>query len=289
MKIIRFNGGLGNQMFQYALYLSLKNKGYKVYGDLSFFRIKKEHNGYELNKIFGVLIDEKYNEIYKFFLETNMIVIKILRMILRVIFKERYVYQKDTVFSKELLINSKIKVYSGCWQSEKFFLEIKDQIYRDFKFSKFNEKENILIEKKIKEVNSVSIHVRRGDYLNYKNIYAEVTKNYYQNAIDYIEKRIEEPVFFIFSDDIKWCKKNLKLKGIFYYIDWNKNEKSYRDMQLMSLCKNNIIANSTFSWWGAWLNKNENKIVIAPQNWYLIGSKLNDQDIIPLNWKKIEN
>ena len=117
--------------------------------------------------------------------------------------------------------------------------------------------------------NSVSIHIRRGDYL-----VCDLLKNllplfYYEAAIKYILEKVESPIFFIFSNDIEWCKNNLKINFPTYYIDWNKGKESFRDMQLMSLCKYNIIANSSFSWWSVWLNNNEEKNIIAPKRWFV--------------------
>ena len=99
---------------------------------------------------------------------------------------------------------------------------------------------------------------------------------------------MKNPYFFIFSNDIEWCQENIKLENS-YYVDWNTGENSYKDMQLMSLCKHNIIPNSTFSWWGAWLNKNPNKIVIAPEKWFNECSNINDLGIVPEKWVKIKN
>jgi hypothetical protein len=108
---------------------------------------------------------------------------------------------------------------------------------------------------------------------------------YYQDAIKYISQKIDNPVFYIFSDDIEWVKRELIISFPCVYIDFNQQSVSYKDMQLMSLCKCNIIANSSFSWWGAWLNINPEKIVIAPNSWFCNGT--NDQDLIPYNWLRL--
>lgn len=155
-----------------------------------------------------------------------------------------------------------------------------------------NEKNQKILEK-ITQTNSVSIHVRRGDYYNNESafkIHGNITtKKYYENALEFIKEKVKNPVFFVFSDEFEWVKKNLYFfsnYGEVHIIDWNKGFDSYIDLQLMSNCKHNIIANSSFSWWAAWLNKNKNKIVISPKKWV---NNINENkiDIIPNNWIKI--
>lgn len=135
----------------------------------------------------------------------------------------------------------------------------------------------------IKSCNAVSLHIRRGDYISNattNTIHGTCNLDYYKRAVEYIKKNSVSPIFFIFSDDIDWVKDNLHLNEKHYYIDWNNADTNYEDMRLMSLCKHNVIANSSFSWWGAWLNNNPKKIVIAPQKWFN-DSKLNTFDVIP--------
>lgn len=128
--------------------------------------------------------------------------------------------------------------------------------------------------------NKTSIHVRRGDYLKFPNHHPVQSIEYYNSAIDLL--KCETDLFVVFSDDIQWCKDNLKLNNVYYVSDLD-----YIELFLMSMCENNIIANSSFSWWGAWLNKNENKKVVAPLNWFGPAIQENTNDIIPENWIKI--
>lgn len=151
----------------------------------------------------------------------------------------------------------------GYWQQEDYFKLIRDELLNDYKFNSVSgiELKNMLdiIEKN----ESVSIHIRRGDYAN-SSIYDNIANlEYYNEAINIIKSKVVNPVFFIFSDDIEWVKENMKISNS-YIINFNRGLDSYKDMFLMSKCKHNIIANSTFSWWGAWLNINNNKIVIRP-------------------------
>ena len=144
--------------------------------------------------------------------------------------------------------------------------------------------------KKIRQHKSVSIHVRRGDYVNHPLFGGICDKAYYQRAITYIQEKTDCDYYIIFSNDIKWCEENLSAllmgKNV-VFVNWNKGKDSYQDMYLMSRCNYNIIANSSFSWWGAWLNNNPEKIVVAPKIWMKVLD--NDFDIIPTSWIRIEN
>lgn len=282
MKIVKFQGGLGNQMFQYALYERLKLLDKRVYADISFYTTTKSHNGYELENIFKIDIYKKYNFIKEKVFQNKKIMKKI-----RKFYKSKVINQND-VFYDECILEKYI-IFDGYWQSEKFFKDIESTIRRIFTFPEIIETENIEIKNKIESTNSVAIHIRRGDYIENTILSSLASVKYYEDAIEYIKNEIKNPIFFIFSDDIKWCKENLKIKEQVYYIDWNKGKNSYRDMQLMSLCKHNIIPNSSFSWWGAWLNKNLDKIVIAPEVWFRKETNYRYEDIVPENWIKMKN
>lgn len=183
--------------------------------------------------------------------------------------------------------NSYIK---GNFQSERYFEFISSVIREEFEFKINLNAENINWKSKILNSNAISIHVRRGDYISLiqnQNKFSATSINYYEEAINYIKSKITNPVFFIFSDDINWAKQNIITNTETYFVDNNNTpQTSYIDMQLMSLCKHNIITNSTFSWWAAWLNNNTNKIIIAPQQWFADIS-INSQDIIPQEWIKL--
>lgn len=241
MKIIKFQGGLGNQMFQYALYEKLKLLDKKVYGDLSFYKKRKQHNGYELENIFKIDIYKKYN-----FIKEKVFQNKKIMKILRKFYKSKVINQNDVFYDENIL--EKYLIFDRDWQSEKFFECIENKIRRNFTFPEIIELENIEIKNKIDSTNSVAIHIRRGDYIENTVLSRLAPIKYYEDVVDYIKNKIKNPTFFIFSDDIKWCKENLKIGKQVYYIDWNKGKNSYRDMQLMSLCKHNIIPNSSFSW-----------------------------------------
>ena len=141
----------------------------------------------------------------------------------------------------------------------------------------------------IRTVNSVSLHIRRGDYVSNPDTNSALgtcSLEYYRHCIEHIASNVENPHFFLFSDDINWVRDNLKIKYPTTVVDGNSADTNYADLHLMSNCKHNIIANSSFSWWGAWLNNNPDKIIIAPKIWFA-NSPLTPKEIIPENWLKL--
>ena len=289
-KIIFLQGGLGNQMFQYAFYLSLKQYQIKVYCDKSIIVNQKAHNGYELENIFNI---KSTNNFTIFFILKILYTLKH-RFKINIDFLRKIGFNliEDTIPSiyNQNFINSNYtyNLYLGYWQSEKYFINIQNQIKQTFSFNKNKLSPNTLkcLNDILSTKNSVSIHVRRGDFLSPKFIKLHgniCTLEYYEKAIDIINKKNPNPHFYIFSDDSEWVKKNLRIQNC-TYITFNKNQDSWQDMFLMSQCKHNILANSSFSWWGAWLNSYENKIVIAPKQFLNIGDS---KDLIPDSWIKI--
>lgn len=165
----------------------------------------------------------------------------------------------------------------GFFQSEKYFKHNRQSVLDMFIFDfKLDKKYDFLKKNKI-----TSIHVRRGDYVNFPNHHPTQSLKYYLEGIEILKR--ETDLFVVFSDDINWCKENFKLDNIFYI----ENEKDYIELYLMSICSHNIISNSSFSWWGAWLNKNESKKVISPLKWFGDAIKHNTDDILPEKWIKI--
>lgn len=265
--IIWFGGGLGNQMFQYALYKSAECRGVKVKGDLNYFRSHKCHNGFELHRVFNIKINNinRLESMYFRIASSNKLRNSPLGLISKCV-----LYESDMVQHKNVL-EAKNKYVKGFWQNENYFYDIRDILLTDFAFPGLNS-HNSKLATEIQSYQSVSLHIRRGDYLSNKNIkyYRNLTEtDYYQKAIKYISDNFEDTRFYVFSDDIVWCRENMNLPQHTSFICSNNGSNSFVDMHLMSLCKHNIIANSTFSWWGAWLNKNDSKCVIAPKIWFL--------------------
>lgn len=286
--IVRVMGGLGNQMFQYALYRNLKTKFEDVKLDISSYNKYSLHNGYELGDVFDVIEDTaSLGEATLLGDIKKDVFSKVKRKILGT--KETHYIQKTCNFTSEIFKYDNLYL-DGYWQSEKFFYDVKDVVINDFKFKKPLLKNNKKMKELINNSNSVSIHIRRGDYVSNpsaKKVHGDIcTKKYYRKAIKIINTKVENPTYFIFSDDIEFAKKNLRVEKA-HFISWNKGDRSYNDMHLMSLCQHNIIANSSFSWWGAYLNTNPNKIVLAPNRWFNDSTR-NVKDLIPNCWTKIE-
>lgn len=272
MRIVKLIGGLGNQMFQYAFYLSLQEnfKNEDILIDLSNFSTYKLHNGFEINRVFGIKINQADYALVKKYSwnRKNYYFSRLLRKLLPNK-KTEYIELDEFVFDSNIFITDKV-YFEGYWQNENYFANLKENVRSSFKFPEITDSLNLKTLDLIKKRNSVSIHIRRGDYLNH-NLYRGICDlEYYTKAIKYIYKYVDSPSFFIFSNDIEWCKLNLINlfnDNDYEFVAQNKGETSFIDMHLMSLCKHNIIANSSFSWWGTWLNNNPTKITIAPQKW----------------------
>lgn len=271
MKIVNIIGGLGNQMFQYAFAMALKEiySNEKVYIDVSHFKGYKLHNGFEIESLFGKNLPiAKPLQIMKLSLYIpNYKVSRILRNLLP---KRRteYIETQDYIFDSNVLYQNKDMYFEGYWQSAEYFDFIRDKIISFFKIN-IEDTHNLEIINELTHTESIGIHIRRGDYLN-NNYYSGIcTLEYYKKGIEHILRHVKDPHFFIFSNDIEWCKNNLS-DGIsnykVKYINHNTGNNSYKDMVLMSKCKNLIIANSSFSWWGAYLNE-QNGIIVAPLKW----------------------
>lgn len=263
-------------MFQYAFYLRLK-KEHPL--SLFLFDIEKSmycHAGYQLDQVFSIDTyrqQKNYRRLRKYFP--------------CIIEKSAIITQDDSLrYDEEFLKSAGLfNIYQGFWQSEKFFFNNKDDVRALFTFKKekVNAKTKQLSNRLLqRDQTYISIHIRRGDYL-LEPQRGVCSTTYYKEAIQLLQKKIPNPIFVFFSDDIKWTKKELPFDNSIY-VDWNHDVDSWQDMYLMSLCKHNIIANSSFSWWGAWLNPNTEKMVVAPKQWFL---HRNNYDILPEKWIKL--
>lgn len=283
MIIVNFCGGLGNQMFQYATYRKLKELGKEVKADLTFYN----KNSCELMNVFGIKLDiATQKDIIKYTDTSRNLISRFRRRVLHISLSKILNQQNHEFVDLNMILKKRNLYLNGYWQSEEYFKDIKNIIKEEFRFKNiYDEKNNVIIQK-IKKGNSVSLHVRRGDYLGnprYENI---CTKTYYKNAIKYIKEKEKNIELFVFSNDIEWVKNNIKFEDKVNYIDWNKGANNFKDMYLMSKCKHNIIANSSFSWWGAWLNENNNKIIMCPEIWFNDDS-LDINLFLPKEWTRI--
>lgn len=286
IKIVRCIGGLGNQMFQYAFYKSLASRYPQGKLDVSPFNNYNTHNGFELDRIFTInYCSPSFIERISLSFRSGGFLFRLLRHIYKKKRAKEY-YEDGLYFHEDALLNGGNLYYIGYWQSWKYIRNIENTIKRDFSFDEKKLPESSCeILSKIRNTNSVSLHIRRGDYLG-NPVYDHITTpDYYNSAIDYIKKNVENPFFFIFTNDPEWCKVNLTLPNSLI-VDVNSGMESYWDMFLMSQCMHNIIANSSFSWWGAWLNDNKSKIVITPRKW-INEDSANIDDIIPPTWNRI--
>lgn len=287
MIVTKLTGGLGNQMFQYAAgrYLSLKCNE-ELYFDVEDYAKIKMHNGYELHNFF---IQEKFFK--KTIFDKVLLKFENVNRLFSKFSPTRLNYHKESKYFcfDERLTNLSGSVYlDGYWQSYRYLELIESQLNKDFEFRIPPVYFNRFLIKEIHEVNSVSVHVRRGDYLSNKifsKVHNVLDVEYYVRAFEIIKREISDPFFFVFSDDIEWAKKKFEGYNSCTFVS-NPEQSSIEDLRLMRACKHNIIANSSFSWWGAWLNPNPNKIVIAPKQWLKTDQESNS-DLMPKEWIRI--
>ncbi|HKM02191.1 MAG TPA: alpha-1,2-fucosyltransferase [Sedimentibacter sp.] len=284
MIIVKIWGGVGNQLFQYALYRKLLHQGKDAKVDLSWFNIKKrnQQRTYKLDLFQTDIRECTRREKKKLANGTDN---RRQRIIQKVIGKRKsHVYEKKA-YTFDASILERDNVYlEGYWQTQLYFADIKEILQKEIimehnKSIYFNE-----TLKRIMVTNSISVHIRRSDYLLKAEKYGNIcTKEYYNNALNYMERKIQNPVFYIFTDDMVWAKDTYKDRKDIVFIDGN-GKAEENDFILMSKCKHNIIANSSFSWWAAWLNGNADKIVIAPDKWI---NEVDTPDIWCENWVHI--
>jgi hypothetical protein len=278
-------------MFQYALSFSLAKKNNSICKlDFSGFSSYKLHK-YSLNHLNIHLDQATESEINN--LKNPPVSIKT-KIKNKLGFSGRqldphHIVEKDFSFDQNILNLRGDYYLDGYWQSEKYFIDYQDLIRDEFKVKSNPDIVNNEYIDKIANCDSVSIHIRHGDYLTNKktkSVHGVLPLEYYHKAIDIMEKQLQNPNYFVFSDDIEWARTNIRKDIPIFFLDHNNAENNYEDMRLMSTCKCNIIANSSFSWWGAWLNNNPDKLVIAPQKWFGENTK-ETKDLIPENWVRI--
>lgn len=199
--------------------------------------------------------------------------------------------QRGYAFDEEFMKVGGDAYLEGLFQSEKFFVSAAETLRREFQVQ--DEHLDTLtraMAARMKSCESVSLHVRRSDYVNhprYRHVVAPCSLEYYQKALGIIRERVTDPHVFVFSDEPEWCRANLPLDGRFTVIDANPPEKPWLDLHLMTSCRHHVLANSSFSWWGAWLAESKDQIVVAPAQWLLPDSALDDRDIVPERWIRI--
>lgn len=281
-------------MFQYAYGRSLAAKrSVELVLDCSFYENERKYpmatrRTFELD-VFNINAKVlKASGIKSRLLMFTLLMLKKLAAVIGLKRLAQSVYQLEDSVNDPSVTASSNCILNGYWQSEDYFRESASLIRNDFRFIKELEGNNRELAERMHKTNSVSIHIRRGDYVTdatTNKTHGICSLEYYANAVKLIAGKIPDPVFYIFSDDMEWVKSNLQISLPHEYIEGNNQQASYVDMQLMTMCKHNIIANSSFSWWAAWLNPNDKKIVVAPEKWfadpYLY---LKSRQLIPANW-----
>lgn len=281
MIAVRLMGGLGNQMFQYALgrRMSLDHDTDLVI-DLS--RLENQPEGevpreLELN-CFNIAGKYMHSPV-----RTGSGLLNKLKG------EYRLVEEKKLGYDPSILKAPNNTLFGGYWQTEKYFKKIEKTIRSDFTFiPPFSKSKKPVAEEIKASEGSIALQIRRGDYVTHaasSKFHGVMPLDYYYKAIKLIVKKVDNPRIFVISDDPGWCKKNLKLDHPIIFVDHIPGT-GQEDMHLMSLCKHQIIANSSYGWWGAWLNSNRSKIVIAPKKWFM-ATPSDISDRLPRSWIKI--
>lgn len=300
MIIVHLIGGLGNQMFQYAVGRHLAERNSTLLKlDLSDFEeYKRQRYALHCFKIWEHIatIEEIATFRRKGISRTAKLLSKIGTRWCGLSSSTSDFYQDNIILKEKRLsfdpsvLEAKGNIYlEGYWQSEKYFSSIRDILLREFAFKYEQDAKSREIANHIQKKEAVSLHIRRGDYVNdplTNQTHGFCSLEYYQKAVNYITQKIPNCHFYIFSDDHSWVYENFKLDYPVTVVDHNDASTNYEDLRLMSLCRHNIIANSSFSWWGAWLNSNPEKIVVSPERWFNDKS-LDTKDMIPGGWLKI--
>lgn len=295
MVIVRLKGGLGNQMFQYAFAKQLQKKYCisEIKLDTSYYSRSYKVSGTQYNSIdyfdvhYEKATSEDLKEVCKFrHTQKPMTLSYRIPIFLEMLLNKKYYHIRDFSYvnPKELLAYSYL---DGSWQCPKYLEGIEGLLREEFVYKNpISEKVQIQIDR-VKSENSVFIGVRRGDYVKPANInlYGELGERYYNKAISLIKTKVENPVFYVMSDDIEWVKNNIHFDEHVTYRTKEMIGNAHEEMMFMSSCKHAIIPNSTFHWWGAWLIPGCDKIITVPYPWFADGTAI---DITPSTWTKLE-
>ena len=275
MIVVRLTGGLGNQLFQYAMgrYHSLRHSVELVLEDSFYIDPPADSTPrqYDLDKYPIVARRSNAEERHAWRSYTGRISKRFRRF---VDFPGPFIY----VHERPGQFNSNVNelgdgiFLDGYWQSERYFPGIQASLYADFLPLLPMLSEDTRISAIMKARQSISLHIRRGDYVSNiaaNTIHGVCGLDYYDRAIRYMVERQTDPVFFIFSDDMQWVKKNLVINYPHVFVEHNSSTKAFQDLRLMSQCNHHILANSSFSWWGAWLNPSAEKLIVRPRTWFV--------------------
>jgi Glycosyl transferase family 11 len=289
MIIVRLSGGMGNQMFQYAAGLSLSTaRKTDLFLDLSWFHNSPADvakRAYRLD-VFAIRAGIAQNKQIRRIAEPSAIRRLFDRS--KPYFRKNIYYEPHFHYDPNFRRASSDIILDGYWQSEAYFRDMADTIRREFTISAPLTPATTGMAKKIGAVNSVSLHIRRGDYVTAPQTlkyHGTCEPDYYRSAVGKIRELAGDMEIFVFSDDMDWVKENISTEFPMTFVN-HPGRQDYEDLYLMSLCRHNIIANSSFSWWGAWLNKNPGKAVVAPARWFN-ESNADTKDLLPGEWLKV--
>lgn len=286
-------GGLGNQMFQYALGRRLSmERDVPLKLDLSWFQTqdKREFELEELNVITEIATHEeiyqtRYFSHNRYFRKACSVIENHLPY-----WKKRVIKEKSIgTFDPNILSVSKKCIIQGYWQSEKYFQSIAETLLKEFTLIHPVVNEIAELAREMLKNNSVSLHIRRGDYVldpKVNQYHGLLSIDYYRSAVKQIQTQVDSPHFYVFSDDLDWAKENLTFLVPHTFVENEPVFSSCEEMWLMSNCRHHVTANSSFSWWGAWLGVNPNKIIISPKTWFT-NPKQSTVDIVPERWIRL--
>ncbi|QIP11503.1 alpha-1,2-fucosyltransferase [Spirosoma aureum] len=290
MVIARISGGLGNQLFQYALgrSLALRNNT-SLYFDLSYYKFEYETDTPRKFKLYPFSIDYTLLDTSPYLYlskATKLLPNRTFRPIFEFLLEEQFHVEPRVFDAKARFI-----ILDGCWQSESYFGDCTEMIRKELTFNRQTGETFAAYKTEIEQTDvPISVHIRRGDYVTHPEFsqsFGFLGLDYYQKAIPQLTNRFPNAKLFIFSDDPDWVKQNLALAMPHEFVANAGPDADLDDLQLMGLCHHHIIANSSFSWWGAWLNPRKDKVVIAPGQWFKNKPTWNTKDLIPANWLRI--
>lgn len=295
MIIVKLEGGHSNQLFQYAAGRRLAHKlGVELFMDKWWFENVVDTDSSRLYELGDYRFAQKFIDRSDFALvedKPDNFKVRLYQLTKgRSKPRVKHFRQKGHGFNKEVLSLPDNTYLDGWWQSEKYFKDIRPLLLKEVELKTKPAAKNVKWLKQIQSSNSVSLHIRRGDYVENKltnKFHGTVAPAYYQKALAFLTKKTGQKDFrlFVFSNDISWCKQNLKFDYSTVFIDGQNS--GAEDMRLMKHCKHNILANSSFSWWGAWLNQNPDKIIIAPKVWFQDKQANAETDIVPKDWIRL--
>jgi len=294
MIVAKLNGGLGNQLFQYAaarrlsikhatkLKLDieyLKNSHQKITNRqycLDKFNIKADiATPLEIAEISGIRPNLKMN-----------LLVRTRRALGLNSLAPHAIKEKSFQFDPSFIAAPDDIYMLGFWQSEKYFTDIHNTLRRELSFIQGPQGKNADLASKIATENAVFLHIRRGDYVSHPDVAklnGTCDQAYYDRSLSIIADKVRNPVLYVFSDEPEWVRQNMHFPFPTTIIDHNGPDDAHEDLRLMSLCRHAIIANSTFSWWGAWMIDSEDKVVVAPRKWFA-DPDIDTSDVIPDHW-----